>query len=336
MSQAKVSVVITAYNRKEFVYQAIESVLNQTLDRSMFEVIVVSNFDINIANIPKDIDLTNIIMNGNVGEFLFSALKVAKYEIVTFLDDDDTFTPLKLEKLIEIFYNYPDVCFFHNGLKYVDKQLQDIDYVRLTERRAQLSTVGHLIVDSSNGFSTLKKAIEIRGDFNLSSITIRRECSMKYLNLLRHIEGSTDAFFFWITLVTHGQLMIESQQLTNYRVYESNVSGQSEYKNKANELEKQIHTYDLLLNFMNTLHLPANTNAILKRWIYLYKYEHEMMKHIFGDSDKNLILRQLIKILLFGHRYSNTLKNRVLLFASISLASKNLARTMYLRVRHGF
>lgn len=333
MPQSKVSVIITAYNRKEWVYQAIESVLNQTLDRSMFEVIVVSNFGINVANIPNDLDLTNIIMNGNVGEFLCSALEAAKYEIVTFLDDDDTFTSLKLEKLIEIFSNYPDVCFYHNGLKYVDKQLQDIDYVRLTERRGQLSKVGHLIVDPSNEICNLKKAIEIRGDFNLSSITIRRKCSMKYLNLLRQIEGGTDAFFFWITLVTQGQLMIESQQLTNYRVYESNVSGQIDYQKKVNELGKQIHTYDLILNFINMLYLPAKTNEILKRWIYLYKYEYEMMKLMFGDSNKNLILKQMIKILLFGHRYSNTLKNRILLFASISLANKNLARNLYLRAR---
>ncbi len=336
MPQSKVSVVITTYNRQKLVYQAIHSVLDQTLDRSMFEVIVVSNFGINIANIPKDLDLTNIIMNGNAGEFLCAALEAAKYEIVTFLDDDDTFTSLKLEKLTEIFSNYPDICFYHNGLKYVDMQLQDIDYVRLTERRAQLSNFGHLIVDRQNEICNIKKAIEIRGDFNLSSITIRRKCSIKYLNLLRQIEGSTDAFFFWITLVTQGKMIIESQQLTNYRVHESNVSGQIDFQKKVNELEKQIHTYDLILNFINMIYLPAKTNEILERWIYLYKYEYEMMKLIFGDSNKILILKQLIKILLFGHRYSNTLKNRILVFASISLASKNLARNLYLRARYVF
>ncbi len=39
-----ISVIITAYNRREFLKHAVRSVLNQTLDKGLYEIIVVKNF----------------------------------------------------------------------------------------------------------------------------------------------------------------------------------------------------------------------------------------------------------------------------------------------------
>ena len=40
-----ISVIVTAYNRKEFLLQAVSSALRQTLPREYYEVIVVKNFE---------------------------------------------------------------------------------------------------------------------------------------------------------------------------------------------------------------------------------------------------------------------------------------------------
>jgi glycosyltransferase involved in cell wall biosynthesis len=45
-----ISVIISAYNRKEFLKNAIRSVYNQLLDKGLYEVVVVKNFE------DKDID----------------------------------------------------------------------------------------------------------------------------------------------------------------------------------------------------------------------------------------------------------------------------------------
>jgi glycosyltransferase involved in cell wall biosynthesis len=45
-----ISVIIIAYNRKIFLKDAIKSVLNQSLDRNLYEIIIVKNFN------DKDID----------------------------------------------------------------------------------------------------------------------------------------------------------------------------------------------------------------------------------------------------------------------------------------
>ena len=39
-----ISVVVTAYDRKEFILEAVKSVIDQTLDRSRYEIIVVKNY----------------------------------------------------------------------------------------------------------------------------------------------------------------------------------------------------------------------------------------------------------------------------------------------------
>ena len=36
--------VVTAYSRREFLKYAVKSVINQTLDKSLYEIIVVKNF----------------------------------------------------------------------------------------------------------------------------------------------------------------------------------------------------------------------------------------------------------------------------------------------------
>ena len=75
LSSPKVSVVITAYNRKQFLSQAIESIAKQEIDRSEFEVIVVSNFELDDSLFNEGIAISSIVMDGTVGEFLYSGVK---------------------------------------------------------------------------------------------------------------------------------------------------------------------------------------------------------------------------------------------------------------------
>ena len=48
----------------------------------MYEIIVVSNFKVDVRNFPNDINITAIMMNGIIGELLYAGVSAAKYEIV--------------------------------------------------------------------------------------------------------------------------------------------------------------------------------------------------------------------------------------------------------------
>ena len=88
-----ISVIIVAYNRKMYVKQAVESVLNQTYDKNKYEIIVVKNFH------DEDIDkfliankVNNIFsLNDEYGKQLSIGISNSNGDIICFLDDDDLF-----------------------------------------------------------------------------------------------------------------------------------------------------------------------------------------------------------------------------------------------------
>ncbi|WP_054845398.1 glycosyltransferase family A protein [Sulfuracidifex tepidarius] len=102
-----ISVIITAHNRKKFIVDAISSVLNQTLQKSFYEIIVVKNFE------DKTID--NFIYRNNIKDIYLSEEPIGpKYvkgiqnstgEITCILEDDDKFKVDKLQKVYNKFKN---------------------------------------------------------------------------------------------------------------------------------------------------------------------------------------------------------------------------------------
>ena len=87
-----ISVIITAYNIKEFLLNAIKSVLKQTLEKKYYEIIVIKNFlDKDIDDLIDEKKIKHILMEGTLGEFLYKGISEANGEIISFLDDDDLF-----------------------------------------------------------------------------------------------------------------------------------------------------------------------------------------------------------------------------------------------------
>ena len=60
----KVSVIITAYNRRDYILNAIRSVANQTMSRNLYEAVVVKSFeDKYIDDYIRKLGFKNIICN---------------------------------------------------------------------------------------------------------------------------------------------------------------------------------------------------------------------------------------------------------------------------------
>ncbi len=332
MNETGISVIITAYNRKEFLANAINSVLRQNIDGVPLEIIVISNFHVDVPRFDTNCEIRTFLMDGSIGEFLFTGINMARYDIIAFLDDDDTFNPGKLKMVMEIFSSNNELCYYHNDVKYVDRAGREIDYVRLVEKRFWASNNRDLIFDIKSNVKAIKAALEYSGDFNLSSIAIRRNCYINYLPLLKLIKGNTDEFFFWTGIINMGQLMIDNKKFTSYRVHEMNVSGQLSFMSKFQDLQKQIHTFDLILNFLSASATPCENTEDVKKWITLLKHEYELMAAIFTNSPKVSIMIQMKGLLSIGVKYSNTLKYRVLLFSIIAMVNHDFAQNLYSRI----
>ena len=87
-----ISVIITAYNRKEFLLNAIKSVVNQTLDKKYYEIIVIKNYrddiiDDYIKNNHNHV-ISIVSREESLTGKLVEALDIANGYVISFLEDD--------------------------------------------------------------------------------------------------------------------------------------------------------------------------------------------------------------------------------------------------------
>ena len=108
----KISVAICTYNRERYLPQLFDSIVNQDLDRTLFEVILVNN---NSPGNTKELfeefktknpDIISIYKEEHQQGLSFSrnnAIETAQFELITFLDDDAFIDSKYLSELMRIF-----------------------------------------------------------------------------------------------------------------------------------------------------------------------------------------------------------------------------------------
>jgi glycosyltransferase involved in cell wall biosynthesis len=153
-----ISVIITAYNRKKYLLGAVRSVLNQTLSKDLYEVIVVKNFRDEI--IDQELERWGVINlysdDARQGGALRDALEVARGEVISLLDDDDEFLPEKLGYVYAAFRNGVD--YYHNGRVVVNetgKVLRVEGYSALIKGDYEKTKYAvKMVIHSTHGYSS--------------------------------------------------------------------------------------------------------------------------------------------------------------------------------------
>lgn len=109
-NQPLVSVILGNYNYGRFLYQSIDSVLNQTYKN--FELIVVDDGSTDNSRevIESYHDRFVAIFQSNAGQeaSLTAGIERSKGDIICFLDADDYFHPEKLSKVVQKFNEHPE------------------------------------------------------------------------------------------------------------------------------------------------------------------------------------------------------------------------------------
>jgi glycosyltransferase involved in cell wall biosynthesis len=244
MSEVYISVIITAYNRNKFLLDAINSVLNQTLDRDKYEIILIKNFeDKNIDQVVLKNHINTINMKGSIGEYLYAGLNAAKGNIVSFLDDDDMFFENKLEIVYNIFQKKENLKYFHNQPKFIDENNNPIE---------------------GSGEAP---------SFNMSCISIRK--NVINIDNLNQVFILPDSFMLYSALDAGGQIISGHEILSYYRLHNSisNSNGDMHsriafknelFQNFISQLEifyiyfKSRSAKKYILNYMITLKLTVN------------------------------------------------------------------------------
>lgn len=225
-----ISVIITCYNRKEFLQEAIESALNQTLDRKRYEIIVVKNFNSDIDDyLSKNGVVTVFADDKSYGGTLAAGLKVSHGKVISLLDDDDFWSKDKLKYIYKVFRSHSRLGYYRNNLRIIGNGNYSFRIVDFLNKKARkLDKIKNAYITKGDKVDSFKKMLDLGFNFNDSSISIRRAILQGRTPQLKRVRLLVDNFLFCCALSSRYDLLANSERLTTYRVHESNVSAPKE------------------------------------------------------------------------------------------------------------
>lgn len=284
-----ISVIITAHDRKQFLIDAIKSALNQTLEKSLYEILVVKNFEDEI--IDDLIEKNGIISlkakdDSLVGEDLALCIEKAKGEIISFLDDDDTFFTNKLEIVYHLFKDN-DLIYFHNQQSFIDARGKIVNH-KLPEIKKRFL----LILPA--GIKIIGRLISFYQDFNISSMCVRKEILIKNIDYLKDLPGSTDTYIFYQAAASkEGKMLFDPSVLTNFRIHDSSsqilTDNFSDYLKKAAEISKwPLEARNIIFKS-----LSKTSNKAVLRSCECYLTQSRVKYFLYNDNTKLSLMDQL-------------------------------------------
>lgn len=229
-----ISIIVTAYNRTEYLMTALLSALNQTLDRNLFEVILTKNFhNKNIDELAKRESVVLVDDHSEYqGEMLANAIKMSKGEILCFLEDDDYFYQEKLEILSAEYGANKGLGFFRDSLLYVDSEGNPMN-------RSTGNPINDMVCNPRDMTDKdVSNLLRKRLDFNLSSMSVRRIDLLPFLSTLSNLSIAPDSFMFYVALSSKNYMRFSTRKLTNYRVHLSLTGEFDSYRDLILRTEK--------------------------------------------------------------------------------------------------
>lgn len=226
MGEPQVSVLIIAYRRKEYLRNAVISVLDQNLGKDSCEILTVVGFrDLAFEAWLKEKGVRVFYdERPDLGPKFANLVRESRSEILAFLEDDDAFAPGKLRSVIDHFRDDPSLVFLHNGFTVVDAAGQKVSDHPLHrgERRAR-HQLGEVVLQSPGALARLKALPPLAPEFNNSSISVRRSLLLPRLGTLEKDPLAVDHFLFYSALLSGEHLRIIPDELTLYRLHRDNT-----------------------------------------------------------------------------------------------------------------
>jgi glycosyltransferase involved in cell wall biosynthesis len=265
-----ISVIILAYNRREYLLGAFKSAVNQTLPRNNYEIIVTKNFkDKRIDKYIKKYGGKLIFFEkGSYGEQLADALKYARGEVVCILEDDDEFTDKKLSVVEKIFRN-TNTYYFHNAVEYIDENGN-----KLQNRPVPFQKEENIILNKQNlTMSNLIKFEDYYPTSYPSSMAIKRSILINNLAIIKKITVTPDLILYLLSLgyilKTNGFGYISKEKLTRYCFHEStsiSIKNFDSFKVKKRDVAlKVINDLKKIYPFINSKIVRQYTKYLINK-----------------------------------------------------------------------
>ncbi|ACP37766.1 glycosyl transferase family 2 [Sulfolobus islandicus M.14.25] len=287
MSSNKISVIITAHDRKKYILDALNSVINNAIPSDKLEIVIVKNYkddyiDYEIEKLSKRYNIVSLIENNfKLGAKISAGIKNSQGEIVTFLEDDDLYLPYRLINILKIF-NDTSIIFYHNMFEILgNKRIDEI-----------VSNYKHNIILSCDDSkqSEYKYLASTEAKFNLSSIAVRKNILDSWTDVILKVNFAVDNLLFYISLSEKGCLMIDPKIFTKFRVsdkkdyYVKNPNGLYTFKQFISEKYYE----DFIL--MNTIFKNSYFKDLIREGLLFWYLESKILSE---DNNKQFNLNLL-------------------------------------------
>ncbi|RXR17755.1 glycosyltransferase family 2 protein [Flavobacterium amnicola] len=215
MQNPLVTVVIPTYKRTDYLKLTLESILNQSFQD--FEIIVVDDGTPNDDNLMlcSSLDKVYYIKIDNTGgpaKPRNVGIENAKGKYIAFVDDDDLWTPEKLQKQVDILDENPDFGLVHTYCQVIDAagMLKD-EFV---------GKPGSPNVKHGDVF------MRMMGNWTIMMPTpiVRKEIIDKVGGFNETIPGTFADVEYWVKTSFYTQFYYIDEPLVLYRVHDQNMS----------------------------------------------------------------------------------------------------------------
>lgn len=284
-----ITVVLINHKRKEYVIEALDSVLTQTLNHDLYEIILVSNEQV----IPREEQgRVNVLVTEmqQYSDKVGIALDSSNGEIIVLLDDDDIFYSNKLEKIYGLFESDKQIGYLHNNYDVIDSNGVQLS---VPFRSYDFRDEGKRLSLSIKNTKEIHKFIHRGIDFNHSCISFRRQILQGWRNKIQSLPGSFDTFVFLASLCAGYEVMIDSEKLTRYRLHSHSKSQANGDLMKLRDwLNKRIINYSSMLDIMK----ECGNDEILVL-IENKLFDSLIVRDILDDKPRKLIFTDTLQFL---------------------------------------
>ena len=169
----RISVIIPTYNRSQMLMETLQSLEQQTLDKTMFEVVVVDNnsHDKTYSCMQQYVEHSSLSVKYTIesrqGDIYarHTGAKLSESELLYFTDDDASFDANLLEELVRLFDLHPQVGAIGTRIRVVWDE-QEPEWIHQYENylgRRSMQDHGYLISEAglylNNGSLAIRKSV---------------------------------------------------------------------------------------------------------------------------------------------------------------------------------
>ena len=241
-NKVKASVLIFTYNRKQFIKNALDSVLASNGVVDNVEIIIstcISRDELALDPLPSTVRYVTFPAHTLYGEQLLETVKKSNGEILFFLEDDDVFSSYKIKTVLDLFHTNSEVI----AVKNAATKIRGEAYIDESTFKNDPKVLHH--TNKSRGYNTdsLKPRdiydMILHGMvFNPSTLSVKRSVILENENLIRN-SHPMDILLSAAILNSHGLFKYIDKNLTAYRLHSSNDSYFDQEQN-VNELTERM------------------------------------------------------------------------------------------------